>query len=79
MQSSMSGFASGSLTKVGLTRRKLRPKVHPWSNMAIAKCEIQNILTFLAYKLDKPVTFRCYTEDERREQKSACIHSRAVG
>ncbi|GAI05082.1 unnamed protein product [marine sediment metagenome] len=41
--------------------------VHTWPTMAIPKCEIQNILTFLAYKLNKPVTFRCYTEDEGKD------------
>jgi len=38
--------------------------VHTWPNMAIPEMEIQSILTFLAYKTNKPVTFRWYTEDE---------------
>lgn len=38
--------------------------IHTWPSMTIPKMEIQNILTFLAYKTNKPVNFRWYTEDE---------------
>lgn len=48
--------------------------VHTWSNMAIPKMEIQNILTFLAYKTNKPVTFRLFTEDEGYSENSISVH-----
>lgn len=49
-----------------MTKSKTIPSItiHTWPSMAIPKMEIQNILTFLAYKTNKPVTFRWYTEDE---------------
>jgi len=47
--------------------------VHTWPNMAIPKIEIQNILTFLAYKAGKPVTFRLFTEDEGYSEASISV------
>lgn len=47
--------------------------VHTWPTMAIPKMEIQNILTFLAYKANKPVTFRWYTEDEGYSENSISV------
>jgi hypothetical protein len=41
--------------------------------MAIPEMEIQNILTFLAYKTNKPVTFRWYTEDEGYSENSTSV------
>jgi hypothetical protein len=41
--------------------------------MAIPKAKIQNILTFLAYKTNKPVTFRWYTEDEGYPENSISV------
>ena len=35
-----------------------------WPTMAIPKVELQNILTYLAYKANKPVTFGRYVQDE---------------
>ncbi len=47
--------------------------IHTWPTMAIPKMEIQNILTFLAYKTNKPVTFRWYTEDEGYSENSISV------
>ena len=41
--------------------------------MDIPKSEIQNILTYLAYKTNKPVTFRWYSEDEGYCQNSVSV------
>ena len=44
-----------------------------WPTMAIPRTEIQNILTFLAYRTNKPVTFRRYTEDEGYSENSVSV------
>jgi len=44
-----------------------------WPTMAIPRTEIQNILTFLAYRTNKPVTFRRYTEDEGYSESSVSV------
>ena len=52
--------------------------VHTWPTMAIPKLEIQNILTFLAYKTSKPVTFRWFTEDEGYSENSISVRIAAA-
>jgi len=47
--------------------------IHTWPNMAIPKAEIQNVLTFLAYKANRPVTFRWYSEDEGYSENSISV------
>jgi len=47
--------------------------IDSWSNLAIPRDEIQNIFTYLAYKTDKPVTFRRYTEDEGYSENSVSV------
>ena len=44
-----------------------------WPTMAIPKVELQNILTYLAYKTDKPVTFGRYVEDEGYSAESVSV------
>ena len=44
-----------------------------WPTMAIPKVELQNILTYLAYKADKPVTFGCYVQDEGYSADSVSV------
>ncbi len=44
-----------------------------WPTMAIPRTEIQNILTFLAYKTNKPITFRRYIEDEGYSENSISV------
>ena len=47
--------------------------IYQWPKLAIPKTEIQNILTYLAYKTGKAVTFRWYTEDEGYSENSVSI------
>jgi hypothetical protein len=47
--------------------------IHTWLSMAIPKNEIQSILTYLAYKTNKPVTFRWYSEDEGYCENSVSV------
>jgi hypothetical protein len=44
-----------------------------WPTMAIPKVELQNILTYLAYKTNKPVTFDRYKEDEGYSADSVSV------
>ena len=47
--------------------------IHSWLSMAISRSEIQNILIYLAYKTNKPVTFRWYLQDEGYCQNSISV------
>ena len=47
--------------------------IYPWPKLAVPRTEIQNILTFLAYRTNKPVTFRRYTEDEGYSENSISV------
>lgn len=47
--------------------------IHPWPTMAVPKIEIQNILAFLAYKTNKPVTCRVFAEDEGYSENSISV------
>jgi len=47
--------------------------INPWPELAVPGTEIQNILTFLTYKTNKPVTFRQYTEDEGYSENSISV------
>ena len=47
--------------------------VYPWSDLAIPQTEIQQALTYLAYKTGKPVTFKQYEDDE-----GYCEHSISI-
>lgn len=47
--------------------------IYPWPDLAVPKEEIQNVLTYLAYKTGKPVTFRWYTEDEGYSENSVSV------
>lgn len=58
-----------------MTEQKTIPSItiHTWPTMAIPKSEIHNILTFLVYKTNKPVTLRCYSEDEGYSETSISV------
>ncbi|MDO8303993.1 MAG: hypothetical protein Q7T18_12215 [Sedimentisphaerales bacterium] len=44
-----------------------------WPTMAIPELELRNILTYLAYKTGKPVTFAQYAEDEGYSKESVSV------
>ena len=58
-----------------MSETKMIPSItiYTWLSMDIPKSEIQNILTYLAYKTNKPVTFRWYSEDEGYCQNSVSV------
>jgi len=47
--------------------------IYPWSNMAMPRTEIQNTLTFLAYKTNKPVTFSLFAPDEGYSENTVSV------
>ena len=47
--------------------------IDSWPNLAIPVDEIKNILTYLAYRTDKPVTFRWYSEYEGYSYNSISV------
>jgi len=47
--------------------------IYTWPKLAVPRTEIQYVLTFLAYKTNKPVTFRWYTEDEGYSENSISV------
>ena len=47
--------------------------MNTWPKLAIPRAEIQNILTYLAYKTNKPITFRRYIEDEGYSENSISV------
>jgi len=47
--------------------------LYTWPRLAMPQTEICNILTFLAYKTNKPVTFRQYAEDEGYSKSNISI------
>jgi len=47
--------------------------IDPWPALAMPVDEIQNMLTYLAYKINRPVTFRSYIEDEGYSENSVSV------
>jgi hypothetical protein len=47
--------------------------VYRWPSLVMPEAEIRNILTYLAYKTGKPVTFRWYSEDEGYSENSISV------
>ncbi len=47
--------------------------IYRWQSLAMPENEIRNILTYLAYKTDKPVTFRWYSENEGYSENSVSV------
>jgi len=47
--------------------------LYAWPRLAVPQTEIRNILTFLSYKTNRPVTFRLFTEDEGYSESSISV------
>jgi hypothetical protein len=47
--------------------------IYRWSSLAMPEAEIRNILTYLSYKTNRPVTFRWYSEDEGYSENSVSV------
>jgi len=47
--------------------------IESWSTMALPQDELRNTLLYLAYKVDKPVSFRWYSQDEGYSPDSVSV------